>query len=212
MGDVCKSDNLPVLIGLCGRSGSGKGMTAGFFREFGIPSVDTDAVYRNMTGPSPEISDCVKALAVEFGDRVVASDNSLDRSVMRSLVFGEENRESLEKLNRITHKFILEKTLCLCRSLASEGYQTVIIDAPLLFESGFNRLCAKTICVTADEDVIVERIMERDKIPPEKAKERLASQKSASEVVAKSDYVIDNSGNAVELREKVKALVDKIKY
>ncbi len=211
MCDLDDNEALPTLIGLCGRSGSGKGMTAGFFRDCGIPSVDTDAVYRELTGPSAERADCMAALAEAFGENVVAEDNSLDRQAMRDLVFGEENRENLEKLDKITHRFILEKTLEICRKLASKGYRAVIIDAPLLFESGFDRLCAKNICVTADEDVIMKRIIQRDGITPDKAKERLAAQKSAAEIAARSDYVIDNSGTPDELREKVEILAKELK-
>ncbi len=65
----CK--NNPVLVGLCGRSGSGKGYVSELFAEIGIPSVDTDAVYREMTSPSEMLSPCMKELAERFGREVV---------------------------------------------------------------------------------------------------------------------------------------------
>lgn len=199
-----------MLVGLCGRSGSGKGYVSAIFNSFGIPSIDTDAVYRTLIGPAEAPSDCMKALIAHFGGRVMSEDNSLNRSVMRSLVFGEENRDELNMLNKITHSFILEKTLEEADSLHREGYSIVLIDAPLLFESGFDRLCEKTVCVTADEKTVVERIVKRDGIAPEDAKKRLAAQMSADVIAPKCDYIIENDCEKDELIRRVKHCADEL--
>lgn len=199
-----------MLVGLCGRSGSGKGYVSAIFNGFGIPSIDTDAVYRELIGPGEAPSECMKSLTAYFGDRVMSDDNSLNRSVMRSLVFGEENRGELMMLNKITHKFILEKTLELADELYREGHNVVLIDAPLLFESGFDKLCEKTVCVTADEQTVIERIIKRDGISREDALKRLASQIPADEIAKKCSYIIANDCEKDELIRRVKRCADEL--
>ena len=200
-----------MLVGLCGGSGAGKGYVAELFLERGIPSIDTDAVYRNLTAPAPEPSECMKALCCHFGNIVLSEDNSLNRAEMRRLVFGEENKENLKALNRISHKFILEKTLSLAEEYENNGFGIVLIDAPVLYESGFDKLCEKVICVTADEKVRIRRIVRRDKITEEAAKERIISQTSAKEAEEKADYVIENNGNDAEMIPKIDDCVADLK-
>lgn len=194
-----------ILVGLCGRSGAGKGYVSEiFFRRFGIPSIDTDAVYRDLTKPcgDNEVSECMRELKKRFGDNVAAPDNSLNREVMRSLVFGD-NKENLRDLNRITHKHILAETEKTADRLYKKGYKIILIDAPLLFESGFDKLCRRTVCVTTDEATALRRIMRRDGIDEDSAKKRLAVQIPADELEKKCDFVIVNDCGGEELEARV---------
>lgn len=200
-----------MLVGLCGGSGSGKGYVSAVFRKFGIPSIDTDAVYRNLTSPAEKPSECMEALRSRFGASVVADDNSLNRVAMRSLVFGEENRHNLDDLNKITHRFILQKTNDIANELFSDGYDVVLIDAPLLYESGFDKLCVKNICVTADKETRIQRIMKRDNITREAAEKRINSQLSQSDVEKRSDYVIHNDTTDEELEKRIFEVADELK-
>ena len=180
------------LVGLCGRSGTGKGYVCKKFLAHGIPSVDTDAVYRTMTGPSAELSPCMQELVSAFGEEIVLPDGALDRRVVSALVFGEGGKEARLTLNRITHKHILTETLRIAEQYTAEGAPAVIVDAPLLFESGFDAHCACTVCVTAPDEVSVRRITERDGISPEDARRRLAAQIPAEELIRRCDYRIEN--------------------
>lgn len=181
-----------MWIGLCGRSGSGKGYVSGLFAEQGISSIDTDAVYRSMTAPSDVPSDCMKELAQEFGEEILNPDHSLNRQAMADIVFAQDGREARENLNRITHAHILRETRRLARIYAEQGSRYVLIDAPLLFESGFDALCRYTVCVTAPDAVCISRIMVRDGLSEEDARRRLASQIPAEELAQRCDYVIIN--------------------
>ena len=198
------------LIGLCGRSGSGKGYVSVLFSELGIPSIDTDAVYRNMTAPSQHLSPCMKELIERFGEQVMAPDGSLNRPVMRSLVFSGDT-DALADLNRITHKHILKKTLEEAEKLASDGYSVILIDAPLLYESGFDSLCEASICVTAPESTVIRRIMRRDGISKEDAKKRLAVQKSGEELRNRADYEIVNDCDKETLLGRIRLVAEKIR-
>lgn len=201
---------MSVLVGLCGGSGAGKGYVSAKFKEYGIPAIDTDAVYRELTGPSDEISDCMNALTERFGDSIRAADNSLNRAEMRKLVFGEENKKNLDELNRITHRYILEKTMSIANELFANGCDIVLIDAPLLFESGFDKLCEKNICVIADEGTRIKRIIARDNISEEDAKRRIASQITSEKLVSLADYTINNDTSEDALDKQIESCVREL--
>ncbi len=201
-----------MLVGLCGRSGSGKGYIGKMFAEYGVPCVDTDAVYRGMTAPVKSreaLSDCMRELVERFGEQILARDLSLDRAVMRTLVFGE-NKDALTDLNRITHRHILAKTQTMAEQLYRDGYPIVLVDAPVLYESGFDKLCERVVCVTAPEDVIVARIIRRDGLSEEDARRRLASQKTVAELEERADYVISNDDERPVLYARVKDCIAKL--
>ena len=89
------------IVGLCGGSGSGKGKVCEIFREKGIPCIDTDAVYRQLTGQPGALLD---ALIEEFGNEIISDDNSLNRGALARIVFSSENKEyKLSRLNEIAH-------------------------------------------------------------------------------------------------------------
>ena len=201
-------DNMKI-IGLCGGSGCGKGMVSSLFLKLGIPSIDTDLVYKEITSFR---SSCIEALIEAFGESIANDDGSLNREVMRSKVFFDQNKESnIKLLNQITHKFILSETRKMIDQYEAKGKKAVIVDAPLLFESEFDKLCDVTVAVIADEDKRINRIMSRDGISYDHAKNRINSQLSTSELIKKVDLVIDNNGDVNELSSKVTKIYDYIK-
>lgn len=193
------------VIGLCGGSGSGKGAVSGIFAEIGIPSIDTDAVYREMTlSDSP----CMRELRGEFGDEVVNSQGGLDRARLASIVFNDPSR--LKTLNKIAHSFILDETRRRLAEYRDEGFPAAIVDAPVLFESGFDKECDEIICVLADRDVRITRIMSRDGIARDAAEKRIASQMPDETLISKCDHVIYNNSDIESLREQILALKNKL--
>ena len=194
-----------VWIGLCGRSGSGKGYVSGIFAEKGIPAIDTDGVYRKLSGPAETPTECMTELSRAFGDRILNPDNSLNRRAMADIVFAPDGANARERLNRITHSHILRETRRLAREYAEEGHRFVLIDAPLLFESGFDVFCRYTVCVTATDAVCISRITARDGITEGEALRRLSAQITAEELAARCDYVIVNDGS-----DSVRAQVENV--
>ena len=193
------------VIGLCGGSGSGKGAVSGIFAEIGIPSIDTDAVYREMTlSDSP----CMRELRGEFGDEVVNSQGGLDRARLASIVFNDPSR--LKILNKIAHSFILDETRRRLAKYSDEGFPAAIVDAPVLFESGFDKECDEIICVLADRDVRIARIMSRDGITRDAAEKRIASQMPDETLISKCDHVIYNNSDIESLREQILSLKNKL--
>lgn len=184
-----------IKIGLCGSSGSGKGYVCKKFKAFGVEYIDTDKVYRDIAIGG---SDCVNELCAFFGDEIVSPDGLLDRRELSRRVFeGDNAAEHLKVLNEITHKYIRYETVRILEENESKGVIATIIDAPVLFESGFDDMCDVTVCVTAPTELKIKRILKRDNIPLEKAKARLQSQLPDEILREKCDYEIvnDDSGS-----------------
>ncbi len=196
------------VIGLCGGSGSGKGEVSRLFAEHGFALVDTDGIYRDMTTND---SECLSALGLEFGMDIILPNGALDRKMLASLVFcgdGAEKRRA--RLNEIAHKFILDEARRRLREYESSGVRATVVDAPLLFESGFDKECDIIVCVNADRMIRLDRIMSRDGIDKTTAERRIDSQLSDEKLRQLSDYEIVNNGDVEHLRSEVSRIAKKI--
>ena len=198
------------VIGLCGRSGSGKGYVCERFWRRGVPCIDTDAIYRELTAAGEEMSALTRELAGAFGSDVVRPDNSLDRKRLAGIVFGTSDSSALASLNAISHKHILARTDEILAEYKRQGMTLAVVDAPVLFESGYNSKCDMTVCVTAPEEKRVRRIMRRDGIDEESARRRLAAQKDDSETILLCDAVIVNDGSDADLDAQIDRIIGSV--
>ncbi|MBQ9121224.1 MAG: dephospho-CoA kinase [Clostridia bacterium] len=190
------------VLGLCGGSGAGKGFVCEVFSTYGIPAIDTDAVYHKMTeAPSP----CTRELESVFGSAVIRENGSLDRRALAAIVFAPDGGEKLKKLNEITHKYIKTETVQAIERYQRENKRAVIVDAPALFESGFDRLCDCVIGVFAPRETRIRRIMERDGITAEHAEARIAKQIPDGLLEPRCDYCIYNGGE--DVKQQVEAII-----
>lgn len=197
------------VIGLCGGSGSGKGAVSRILSEYGIPTLDTDALYRELTSRDGE---CMRALTREFGESVATPEGALNRIELRKLVFSGVDKDlNREKLNKITHAYILDAVRQRLAQYEREGKELAVIDAPLLFESGFDKECDLTVAVMADRGIRIKRICERDGLTREAAENRINTQISDEKLSSMVNFVITNSASRKELAESVAELVAKIK-
>ena len=187
-----------LTVGLTGNSGAGKGIVASLFARYGIPSIDTDAVYRELLIPPSELLD---RLTRHFGTGILFPDGTLNRKALAAFVFTDDDqlarfcRHNLEWLNDTTHRAILEEVRIRLSHMKEEGYPAVLVDAPQLFESGFDKECDRILVVHATYPTLRARIMERDGLTEEQAKARLRSQMSPCEYRKRGDDVISNNGN-----------------
>ena len=195
-----------IKIGLCGSSGSGKSCVCQKLEEYGIKWIDTDKVYRELVTKD---SECLNELVECFGKDILKENGELDRTALSKKVF-EESRENLKKLNEISHKHIKTKTLELMDEYEAQGYKGVTIDAPVLFESGFDKLCDITVCVIAPYELKIKRIINRDGITRDKAISRLNNQLSDNELIALCNYKIENS-NDNDLDKQIEAFIKATK-
>ena len=194
------------VIGLCGGSGSGKGAVCSILAKFGYLTVDTDKVYRTLTDKKTK---CLEALVSEFGNAILNENGTLDRRKLAGIVFLDADK--LKKLNFIAHKFVLDEVRAIILGAEGDGFSGVIVDAPLLFESGFDAECDFVVAVVADRQIRIQRIIDRDGITEEEAIRRIDSQKTDSELRALVDFVVENNGNLEELNCELIKLLNKLK-
>lgn len=186
------------IIGLTGPSGSGKGTAARILELHGIPTIDTDGVYRKILIPP---SNCLDELKDTFGKEVIGADGTLDRKALAAVVFSD--REKLSLLNSVTHKYILERTKKRIAYRRRCGAPAVTVDAPALFESGFEVYCDFVVAVIAERDARVARIMQRDGLERAAAQRRVDGQLPDQFYTSRSKYIIRNDGSSEQLEEAV---------
>lgn len=190
------------IIGLCGRSGSGKGVFSAVATENGILVIDCDAVYKEMVSRPTE---CLKEIESEFGASMI-KNNALDRSALAQIVFS--NPEKLKKLNTITHKYILEEV----RNIIAESPEnaTILIDAPTMFESGCDSLCDILIGVISSDSDCISRIIKRDGISENDAISRLKNQYSNDFIKENCDILIYNESTITDFENDARMLIQDI--
>jgi dephospho-CoA kinase len=177
------------ILGLCGGSGSGKGLASKSFLSYGIPALDTDALYHAMIERD---SECARELISEFGEQIKGDNGGINRVALRNAVF-EKDGERLKRLDEIAHRHILAECRLWLKGKEKEKCPAAIIDAPLLFESGFDRECDIIISVIAPKEERIKRIMARDNLTSAEAEARIRSQKSDEFLKAHSHYLIYNN-------------------
>lgn len=189
-----------VVIGLTGISGSGKGYVSARFANRGIPAIDTDRITHTLYEQS---GDCVSALTDQFGLDILRSDGSVDRGRLAEIVFSCP--EKLELLNRIVHRYVLAEVRRQIAEYAAKGISMVLVDAPQLFESGFDRECRYTLAVEADPEVRLDRICKRDGLTRDQALKRIRNQHEDAFFRDRCDFIIRNNGT-----EDLDAEIDRI--
>lgn len=196
------------VVGLCGGSGSGKGVVAGLLSEYGFAHIDTDKIYHDLTDRS---SPCLDDLVAEFGKGIINETGGLDRPSLAEIVFNSPNKEEYRKrLNELAHKHVLDSVRELLPRLKAEGFAAALVDAPLLFESGFDKECDYILAVLAPRDVRVRRICERDGITPAAAERRIATQLADEFLLSRADFCLTNDSCIEELRSECENIVKKI--
>jgi dephospho-CoA kinase len=195
------------VIGLTGGSGAGKGEVCKMFAIYGIESIDTDTISREITRKGEP---CLEELTRYFSHIILDEHGELNRKKLAEIAFAsKDNKDNLDMLNQITHKHIIEE----CHSridrlkdmadMQGADKPAVIIDAPLLFESKFNRSCDIIISVIADTSARLERIIKRDNLTLQQAVRRIESQKDNDFFIRNSTYVIYNNGVLKEVKRQV---------
>lgn len=186
------------VAALAGRSGSGKSFASDYLEAAGVPVVDGDDVARDVVRPGRP---CLEQLVRTFSKSILNEDGTLNRRLLGSICFADPEKK--KKLDEITHPYIIDRMTELFEDLHARGYRYCLVEAPALVESGLYAVCDRTILITADEDRILRRIIERDGLTEEQARNRIRGQVPDSEIAKLCDAVIENNGTTQEFCRKL---------
>ena len=188
-----------MIIGITGGTGSGKTTLLELIRQQGGHVIDCDAVYHQLLK-----TDAALLAAIETRFPGTVSQGILDRKKLGSIVFADES--ALQDLNRITHSAVKAEVL---RQLETSP-ELAAIDAIGLFEGDLATLCDTTVAVTAPAEDRVKRLMARDGISEEYARQRIAAQHSDDWFQEKCRHVLVNDGKLDAFATKCVAFLQEI--
>lgn len=190
------------LIGITGGLGTGKSTVAALFVKKGAKLIDADAISRDILTKSDKI---IKKVAKSFPDAIL-STGEIDRAALAGLIF--QNPRELKKLTDILYPEILRQIKTQI-SLYKQS-NLVVLDVPLLFEVGWDKLVDTTIVVRCNRQQQFERISKRMGLTKTQALSRIRHQMPLSEKCALADIIIDNRGSIQETRQQVDAIINKL--
>ncbi|MFJ7991010.1 dephospho-CoA kinase [Peribacillus frigoritolerans] len=192
------------IIGITGGIASGKSTVSLYLQELGFTIVDADLASRAVVEPGEEAyHQVVKA----FGEDILLTDGNIDRVKLGTIIFNDQEKRLL--LNGIVHPAVRNWMRVKTEAALSSGEETVFMDIPLLFESKLTFMVDKTLLIYVDEQVQLERLMNRNGLSETEALARINSQMPLADKKALADAVIDNNGDINEAKRQLKAILSE---
>jgi dephospho-CoA kinase len=188
------------VLGLTGGIGSGKSMVASMFAQLGADVIDADQLAREVVEPGQA---ALEEIARAFGRDMLMPDGRLDRGKLARIIFADPVARA--RLNAITHPRIQER---MATEMARRGSRpgVLVVDIPLLYENDRAGTVEAVVVVWVDARTQLRRLIERDGLSEEEARQRIAAQMPLDEKRARADVVIDNSGSRANTRRQVDAV------
>lgn len=201
-----------IIIGVTGNSGAGKTTVATTMKtNLNALCINADSVIREIMKPGNEYYDEVVRI---FGDKVLFASNSkkagqVNRTKLGKALFSDEEKRN--ELNKQTFKYLGKELKKQILEHKTDDY--IILDVPLLYDGGFDKICNYVVAVVADEKTKVGRICDRDKIKQNEAIARLDTQMSEDILKQKADFVIENNADNryINLVNQILRILRKIK-
>jgi dephospho-CoA kinase len=192
-----------LTVGLTGGIGSGKSTVAQMLASRGAVIIDADALARDAVVRGTPGFDAIRA---RFGDTIVTSTGDLDRSALADVVFSDD--DARHDLEAIVHP---EVRLRIAQVIADHAGtdDVVVLDSPLLIESGAHRDVALVVVVSTQPQTQIDRLRARG-MSEDDARARIATQLPLDEKVALADIVLDNEGSLDELERQVDRLWERL--
>jgi dephospho-CoA kinase len=189
-----------LLAGLTGGIATGKSTVSAMFAHLGCRVIDADALAREVVAPGQPAH---AAIVAEFGPEVLEEDGVLDRKRLGAIVFADAERR--RRLEAITHPAIRRRQQRLLSALEEEAYEGIVIwDAALLIESGGAAHVDRVVVVVTDEATELSRLMGRDGVGEDEARQRIRAQMPVAEKARRAHYVIDNGGSRARTEARVR--------
>lgn len=197
---------MSILVGLTGGIATGKSTVSKYLAAKGIPIIDGDKAARYVVEVGmPGLQKLVK----HFGTSILLPDGSLDRKKLGAIVFSDKEKQQL--LNELLHPAIYQWMDEERERLEKEQVPLIVFDVPLLFETKVKRQYDHILVVAADEKIQLERLMRRNQLSEEEAKQRMDSQMPLAEKIRQADDVIDNSFDLETTYRQVDKWLEKVK-
>ena len=191
-----------MVIGITGSIGTGKTAAARHLGRHGFAVINVDRLYRRISRPGSAIA---KRIARHFGKEVLLKNGSIDRATLKAIVFKDSRK--LRLLNSITHPLILKET----KKLIGKSKKTVVIDAPLLLEARFDRLCDYVVVTHAPKNVVLRRLLGARKLTKREILSIMGSQMPFSQKRKRADSVVDTSGSYAHTHAQLRKIISRIK-
>ncbi|PID20317.1 dephospho-CoA kinase [Sporosarcina sp. P3] len=192
-----------MIIGLTGSIASGKSTVANMLREKGYPIVDADVIAREVVEPG---SPLLKKIQQTFGEEVLREDGTLNRERLGAIIFGNEMKR--QQLNELMHPAIRGRMVSQKEDYLTQGYQTVIMDIPLLFESKLQNYVEKIVVVSVTKPIQKQRLMARNELTEAEADARITSQLDMRIKEKGADAVIHNNDTVEETEKQLDAILE----
>jgi dephospho-CoA kinase len=192
---------MSYIVALTGGIGSGKSTVSDKFASLGVPIIDADVISRQIVMPNTYALNMIKQ---HFGPTFLNNDGSLNRAKLRKKIFSD----SIEKnwLNDLLHPLIQQETQ---RQLTLLDSPYVVWVVPLLIENNLAHLANRVLVIDVTPEEQIARIMKRDRISQQEAKNILSNQVSRTRRLQKADDIINNHDNNLTLDETIAKLHQK---
>ena len=189
-------------IGVTGSIGTGKSTFCEFLAEPGGLHLDADTIAKNLMRPGHA---GYEPVIEEFGTYITDDKGHIKPDLLAEEVFSDPGR--LKTLEEILHPLVIER---IQERISRTDKNYYVIDAPLLFEAGVDRLCDWVVVVTASEDVVAERLSTRG-MTPAQVERRRKRQLSQEEKIKRADEVVHNNASLSELKQKAHDLSERVR-
>lgn len=193
------------IIGLTGGIASGKSTVTEMFLAENIPVIDTDKIARELLEKGTDEYEQVVAL---FTSDILLTDQSINRKMLAKIVFA--NKTKRDQLNQIVHPGVYRAVDTFIDMYEELGKPVIVVDVPLLFETGFEAHCDATVLVYTTREKQLERLMDRDQIDYDYATMKIDAQISLEDKKERADYVIDNSFSILETKKDFLSVLHEI--
>lgn len=194
-----------IILGLTGSIGMGKSTTSAMFEAEGVPVYDSDAAVHALYAPGG-----AAVAPVEAAFPGVVVDGAIDRVRLSARVLG--NPEALKALEVIVHPLVGSDRIAFFEKAAAAGKDIVVLDVPLLYETGGDKRVDKVVVVSAPAEVQRARVMARPDMDAAKFEAILARQLPDAEKRARADFVIDTSQGLEPARQQVRAILRALRH
>lgn len=192
------------VVGLTGSIGMGKSAVSEMIRRTGVPVWDADAAVHELYAPGGK---AVGPVSQRFPDAIV--DGGVDRDALSRQVLG--NNDAIKDLERIVHPLVGEHRRAFFARAEADGHQLVVVDVPLLFETGGNARMDHVVVVSASADQQRERVLARPGMTAEKFEAILARQVPDADKRQQADDVIDTGTTLEETEASVVLLIERLR-